>query len=67
VTFPNPVTEVELVVVLDEIVFPEPGEYRLQLFAAGQLWRERRVMVIALENPESAWRLVPKEIHHVSD
>jgi len=54
VTFPDPITEVELLGVLDEIVFPEPGEYRLKLFAAGQLLRERRLMVIALENPESA-------------
>jgi hypothetical protein len=54
VSFPDPITEVELVVVLDDIVFQEPGEYRLQLFSAGQLLRERRWMVIALENPDSA-------------
>ena len=54
VSFPDPITEVELVVVLDDIVFPEPGEYRLQLLGAGQLLRERRLMVIALEDSDSA-------------
>ncbi len=53
VDFPDPITELELVVFLDEVVFHEPGDYRLQLYGAGQLLRERRLMVMPLENSES--------------
>lgn len=34
VDFPDPITELELVVFLDEVVFQEPGDYRLQLYGA---------------------------------
>lgn len=49
VNFSDPIVEVELVFFLDELSFPEPGEYRLQLHAAGQLLRERRLAVVLLE------------------
>jgi hypothetical protein len=53
VTFPDPLTEVEILVSLDDLVFPEPGEYRLQLFAGGQFLRERRLQVLPPEAPAS--------------
>jgi len=52
VTFPDPVTEVEVVVFLDDLLFPEQGEYRLQLFSGEQFLRERRLVVVPLENQE---------------
>lgn len=52
VTFPDPLAEIELVFKLSDLVFPEPGEYRLQLLAAGQFLRERRLVIIPLENPD---------------
>jgi hypothetical protein len=51
VSFPDPLTEIEVVFHLTDLVFPEPGEYRFQLFAAGQFLRERRVSIVPLENP----------------
>jgi hypothetical protein len=51
VTFDDPLTELQVVVSFNELVFPEPGEYRLQLFAGGQFLRERRLMVGQIENP----------------
>src|SRR5688500_12292229 len=50
VTFPDPLTEIELVFKLSNLVFPEPGEYRLQLYATGQFLRERRVVIVPLED-----------------
>src|SRR5262249_215710 len=43
VEFPDPLAEVEVVFAHRNIVFPEPGEYRLQLFGAGEPLRERRL------------------------
>jgi hypothetical protein len=51
VSFLEPTEEVEAVFRLVDLVFPEPGDYRLQLFAAGQFLQERRFLVIPLENP----------------
>jgi uncharacterized protein DUF6941 len=51
VTFPDPVTELQVVVFFSDLVFPEPGDYRLQLLADGQFLRERRLLVVPLENP----------------
>jgi hypothetical protein len=51
VNFLDPTEEVEIVFRLIELVFPDPGEYRLQLYGAGQFLRERRFLVIPLENP----------------
>jgi hypothetical protein len=50
-TFLDPTEEVEIVFRLVDLVFPEPGDYRLQLYGAGQFLRERRFLVIPLENP----------------
>ena len=36
---------------LVDLVFPEPRDYRLQLFGAGQFLQERRFLIIPLENP----------------
>jgi len=41
----------EIVFRLIDLVFPEPGDYRLQLSAAGQFMKERRLLIIPLENP----------------
>lgn len=51
VDFSDPTDEREAVFLLRDLVFPEPGDYRLQLWGAGQLLRERRFLVIPLENP----------------
>jgi hypothetical protein len=51
VTFLDPTEEVEMVFRLTDLIFPEPGDYRLQLYGAGHFLRERRFLVIPLENP----------------
>jgi hypothetical protein len=50
VNFLDPTEEVEIGFRLVDLVFSEPGDYRLQLYGAGQFLRERRVLVIPLEN-----------------
>jgi hypothetical protein len=45
VDFPDPITVLEPILVVKDIVFPEPGEYRVQLYGAGQFLRERRLQV----------------------
>ena len=51
IEFLDPTDDVEVVFSLSELVFPEPGDYRLQLLAGGQLLCERRILLIPLENP----------------
>jgi hypothetical protein len=51
VNFLDPTEEVEIAFRLVELIFPEPGDYRLQLYGAGQFLRERRFLIIPLENP----------------
>lgn len=51
VNFLDPTEEVEIAFRLVDLVFPEPGDHRLQLYGAGQFLRERRFLVIPLENP----------------
>ena len=51
VNFLDPTEEVELAFVLNDLIFPEPGDYRFQLYAGGQFLRERRLIVIPSENP----------------
>ena len=48
VDFADPLQVVEHVFAARRVRFPEPGEYRLQLFAADQLLRERRLQVVPL-------------------
>jgi hypothetical protein len=51
VNFSDPITEHEVVFQLPDLVFPEPGEYRVELYADGRFLRERRLVLIPLENP----------------
>ncbi len=51
VNFLDPTEEVEVAFRFQNLSFPEPGDYRLQLFGAGQFLREKRFLVIPLENP----------------
>jgi len=44
----NPNEIIETVFNQAGVTFPEPGEYRLQLFGSGQLLRERRLLVLPL-------------------
>ncbi len=43
----DPLAVVELVFTQPRVVFPEPGEYRLQLFGAGKPLLERRLWIVA--------------------
>src|SRR5437764_10738288 len=45
VNFLDPTEEVEMVFRLVDLVFPEPGDYRLQMYGADQFLRERRFLV----------------------
>ena len=51
VNFFDPIEELELAFRLTGLVFPEPGDYRMQLYANGQFLKERRFLIIPLENP----------------
>jgi hypothetical protein len=51
VNFLEPTEELEVAFRLADLVFPEPGDYRLQLFGAAQFLQERRFLVIPLESP----------------
>ena len=53
VEFPDPFAVVEFVLVLGGLVFPEPGEYRLQLFADGTPLIERRLQVVPVPPPQA--------------
>ncbi len=53
VNFLDPTEDVQVAFRLSDLVFPEPGDYRWQLFGAGQFLRERRFLVIPLENPDN--------------
>ena len=46
VKFTDPRVVVEIGLHLAGIVFPRPGEYRLQLYGAGELLIERRILLI---------------------
>jgi hypothetical protein len=53
VNFTDPTQIHELVFIQVGVRFPKPGEYRLQLLAAGRLLRERRVFVVPVGRPPS--------------
>jgi hypothetical protein len=53
VSFLDPTVEVEIAFRFADLVFPEPGDYRLQLFGCGQFLRERRFLVTLMENPDA--------------
>ena len=49
---PDPLAITMLVLRLKEMVFPTPGEYRVQLFSGGVHLMERRLsLVLNLEEP----------------
>jgi hypothetical protein len=52
--FPDPLVVAEGVLGVIGPVFPEPGEYRLQLLGAGTLLRERRILVMPPPTPADA-------------
>jgi len=52
VDFPDPLTVLELVFSETSVVFPEPGEYRLQLFGAEEPLLERRLQIVPEENSD---------------
>jgi hypothetical protein len=52
VAFPDPLYEVDFAMFLADLVFPEPGDYRVQLYADGRFLLERRLLVMPLENPD---------------
>lgn len=54
VDFPDPLAIAEVVFAKANVVFPEPGEYRFQLFGAGELLRERRLQMVALEDADGS-------------
>ena len=52
--FPDPRMVMQIVSLLGGITFPEPGEYRFQVFASGEFLMERRLLVNQLQqgNPD---------------
>ena len=52
VNFSDPFIVLEIVFRETKVVFPEPGEYRLQLFGAGEPLLERRLQVGAEAEPD---------------
>ena len=50
VNFPDPLTVLEVVFPLSNATFPEPGEYRVQLFGADAPLLERRLTVVSPED-----------------
>ena len=53
VDFPDPLTDVEVVFAQPRVVFPEPGDYRLQLFAGDAPLLERRLELSPEEDAET--------------
>jgi hypothetical protein len=51
IDFPDPISVVEFVIALGNVVFPMPGEYRVQLFGAGAPLREHRLRVMLPQAP----------------
>ena len=45
VSFDHPLAELQVVAEFTDVEFPEPGDYRLQLYVDGQFLRERRIIV----------------------
>jgi hypothetical protein len=54
VEFADPFVVRELVFAEAKVVFPEPGEYRLQLFGAGEPLLERRLYLLNEDNPDQS-------------
>lgn len=52
VDFADPIVVAEMVMVLRNVVFPEPGEYCLQLYGAGTPLMERRLQVVPIPSAD---------------
>lgn len=50
VDFSDPLTEVELIFDMKDLTFPKPGDYRLQLCVDGKFLRERRMLLVPIQN-----------------
>lgn len=59
VDFPDPTQVVEVGFSCQRVEFPQPGEYRLELFAAGEPLLERRLFVMSAQ--QMAPRFLRKE------
>ncbi|HBI46936.1 MAG TPA: hypothetical protein DDY78_29400 [Planctomycetales bacterium] len=51
--FADPLVVADAVFAISPVVFPGPGEYRLQLYMGNHLLRERRLQVIPVPMPPS--------------
>jgi hypothetical protein len=51
IDFPDPLAVAEGVIKCAPVLFPRPGEYRLQLFGASEFLKERRLQVIPMPLP----------------
>jgi hypothetical protein len=54
VSFPDPLSVMEVVFPKFEVIFPEEGEYSVQLFGAGEFLREHRLQVLLSEDADEA-------------
>lgn len=54
VEIPDPRAVLEWNATANNLVFPAPGEYRMQLFADGTLLVERRIVILDLSKPEES-------------
>jgi len=52
VPFSDPRAVVEMCIAMQNLTFPEPGEYRFQMYASGEFIMERRIIVNQLEEPD---------------
>ena len=51
--FRDPRMVMQMVFLLAGVIFPEPGEYRFQVFASGEFLMERRLLVNQLPSDDS--------------
>ena len=51
--FQDPRMVMDMDLFIPNLVFPEPGEYRIQLFASGEPLLERRIMVLEARNQDT--------------
>lgn len=61
VSFKDPRTIANLFLQFHGLVFPQPGEYRVQLYSDNQLLREARLELIQLTPPKKPGDEVPPE------
>lgn len=61
VTFKDPRTIANLFLQFHGLVFPQPGEYRVQLYSDSTLLREARLELVQLKPPKPAGETPPAE------